>query len=213
MILYVIVLFSVRNCWNCECLCSHSTSRKPVEDVEASTSLHPQQNSRSLAWVVFFCKAMDTQNSKPWPSWYPRKVKKHVPALIGCTRFLTRRRDGPGWWFGLFGISFGEKILNLQSVLEGPGAEAFLLSNPLKTTKNNQRHLNLQMPEDKLPDLSFFGGLARTRFHRMSNPFKFKFSFRGSVYAEDTYADADDTEGTPNRPASLRKETDASRHA
>ena len=47
----------------------------------------------------------------------------------------------------------------------------------------------------------------------MSNPLKFKFSFRGSVYAEDTYADADDTEGTPNRPASLRKETDASRHA
>lgn len=116
-------------------------------------------------------------------------------------------------WFGLFGISFGEKILNLQSVLEGPGAEAFLLANPFETTKNNQRHLNLQMPEDKLPDLSFFGGLARTRFHRMSNPFKFKFSFRGSVYAEDTYADADDTEGTPNRPASLRKETDASRHA
>eukprot|EP00434_Breviolum_minutum_P000530 symbB.v1.2.000457.t1/scaffold11.1/size528188/6 len=35
-----------------------------------------------------------------------------------------------------------------------------------------------------------------------------KRSGRGSVYAEDTYADADDTEGTPNRPASLRKETD-----
>ena len=76
MILYVIVLFSVRNCWNCECLCSHSTSRKPVEDVEASTSLHPQQNSRSLAWVVFFLQSDGHSEFKALTILIPSKSEK-----------------------------------------------------------------------------------------------------------------------------------------
>ena len=97
MILYVIVLYSVRNCWNCEYLCSHSTSRKPVEDVEASTSLHPQQNSKSSAWVFFSPKRWTLRIQSPDHLDTLEKWKKHVPALIGCTRFLTRRRDGPGW--------------------------------------------------------------------------------------------------------------------
>ena len=146
---------------------------------------------------------MDTQNSKPWPSWYPHRWKT-VPALRVAHGSWRAVGTDPGMLRYVW--SFWRKEQKPPKRSGRPGCRNLFCSRILE---NNQKHLNLQTPdhENKLPDLRVFGGLVKTRFHRMSYPSKFKFSGKKSVYTDDTKsASSQSTSPAPNR-------IDASRHA